>query len=297
MKVNVISLAHDIAEQFKNIYGHPEQQEEVAWWLLQAITKKTKAELIAQQKLELTKDQEFLLQKSINEHRKELKPLQYIIGWVPFLDLQILVEPPVLIPRPETEEWCAKIIKQLQQLPDKKIFILDLASGSGCIALALAKAFPEARILGTDISERAIDLAKKNAKHNKISNVEFLKSDLYTSIPQNYKFDLIVSNPPYIAPSEWDSLSPMVRKWEDKKALVANQEGLGVINEIINDAHVYLKKNELFNQNKIPQLVIEIDYTQGAAVKHLMEQAGFSDVIIQQDLEGKDRVVTGGLIE
>jgi release factor glutamine methyltransferase len=295
MKINITILIQHIAEQFNQIYEQPQEQEQVAWWLLQAIVKKTKAELIAQKEIELSKDEDYHLKKVINEHRVELKPLQYIIGWVPFLDLHIFVESPVLIPRPETEEWTAKLIEQLKKLPEKNISILDLATGSGCIALALGKNFPDARILATDISEQALNLAHKNAKYNKIHNVEFIKSNVYTSIPHKYKFDLIVSNPPYISQTEWETLSPMVRKWEDKKALTATQEGLSIIHEIINGAYYYLKKDKELNQYKIPQLLIEIGYQQGQAVKNLMEQASFIDVIIHKDLEGKDRVVTGGL--
>lgn len=294
MKINIVSLAHDIAQQFEHIYGHPEEQQQAAWWLLEALTEKKKAQLIAQKELELSKDQEKTLNTWITEHRKQLKPLQYIIGFVPFVDLKILVEPPVLIPRPETEEWCINLIKQLQKLHDKKIYILDLATGSGCIALALAKALPEARIMGTDISDAALELAKKNAKHNHLHNVEFLKSDLYTSIPRDYKFDLIVSNPPYIDPIEWETLSPMVRKWEDKQALVAKQKGLEFIEEIIQQAQTYLKQNAEFKTLHIPQLIIEIGYQQGPVVKKLIQEAGFSQVILEKDLAGKDRLVTGG---
>lgn len=217
MKTNILRLIEEIADQFNHIYEQREEREQVAWWILHTITKKTKAELIAQKDIELSKDEDYHLTKIINEHRVELKPLQYIIGWVPFLDLHIFVEPPVLIPRPETEEWTAKLIQQLKKLPEKNISILDLATGSGCIALALGKNFPDARILATDISEQALNLAHKNAKQNKIHNVEFIKSNCYTSIPRKYVFDLIVSNPPYISQTEWEILSPMVRKWEDKK--------------------------------------------------------------------------------
>ena len=295
MNVNIVSLANEIAKQFKHIYKHPDEQQQTAWWLLEGLTVKKKAQLLAQQELELSKDEEKTLNKLVTEHRIDVKPLQYIIGFVPFVDLKILVEPPVLIPRPETEEWCINVINQLQKLQNKKNYILDLATGSGCIALALAKAFPESRIMGTDISEAALELAKKNAKHNHLHNVEFLKSDLYTSIPHDYKFDLIVSNPPYIDPTEWEALSPMVRKWEDKKALVAKQKGLEFIEEIIQQAPTYLKQNAEFKALHIPQLIIEIGHQQGPAVKKLMQEAGFTQVSIEKDLAGKDRVVTGGL--
>jgi release factor glutamine methyltransferase len=243
----------------------------------------------------MSPDQEKTLNLWIKQHSKELKPLQYILGSVPFCTLEILVEPPVLIPRPETEEWCFNLIKQLKQLSNKNINVLDLCSGSGCIALALAKALPEAKVLGTDISDAALKLAKKNAQFNNIKNVSFIKSDIYKKVPEKLVFDLIVANPPYITPKAWEELSPMVKKWEDKQALMANENGLAIISRIIQGAPKHLVINDEFIKLHIPQLELEIDYTQGNAVKDLMEQAGLSNVEIIKDMEGKDRVVAGGL--
>ncbi|MEX0940185.1 MAG: peptide chain release factor N(5)-glutamine methyltransferase [Candidatus Babeliales bacterium] len=295
MKYNVIILIQEIADQLKHIYEDVVEQQQVAWWLLQAVTQKTKVQLIAQETVDLTEIQEATLKKWIQEHSQDLKPLQYILGSVPFCNLEILVEPPVLIPRPETEEWCCELIEQLKQLPDKNIMILDLCSGSGCIALALAKALPQATVIGTDISEHALALAQKNAQHNKLLNIKFLHSDIYDKIPQEYKFDLIVSNPPYIAPEEWQNLSPMVKKWEEKIALVADDQGLTIIRKIIDNAHNWLRQNPALTSLKIPQLIIEIGYKQGQVVKSYMENATFKNVQIKKDLSGKDRIVTGRL--
>jgi release factor glutamine methyltransferase len=295
MKKNIIILNKEIADKFKNIYNHESQREQVAWWLLQALTKKSEAQLVADGEISLSPDQEKTLNLWIKQHSKELKPLQYILGSVPFCTLEILVEPPVLIPRPETEEWCFNLIKQLKQLSNKNINVLDLCSGSGCIALALAKALPEAKVLGTDISDAALKLAKKNAQFNNIKNVSFIKSDIYKKVPEKLVFDLIVANPPYITPKAWEELSPMVKKWEDKQALMANENGLAIISRIIQGAPKHLVINDEFIKLHIPQLELEIDYTQGNAIKDLMEQAGLSNVEIIKDMEGKDRVVAGGL--
>ncbi len=295
MEQNLITFIKHISEQFQHLYSHTDEQEQVAWWLLQALTKKSKAQLIAQKEIALTKKQEQQLAQWVEQHSKNLKPLQYIIGFVPFCDLAIIVEPPVLIPRPETEEWCYNLIEQLKKLPKKNIKILDLCTGSGCIALALAKALPEAQVTGTDISDDALALAKKNAKHNNILNATFITSDVYGRVPKESTFDLIVANPPYIAETEWEQLSPMVKKWEDRQALVANQEGLAIIRRIIDKAHTFLIPNGEFQKLGIPQLVIEIGYLQGDSVKYLMEKAGFKNVTITKDLAGKDRIVSGGL--
>jgi len=186
----------------------------------------------------------------------------------------------------ETEEWCENLIETLTQ----PISILDLATGSGCIAIALAQAFPQSRIYATDIAGSALELAEKNAAYNKVSTIEFKKSDVYANIPPDLLFDLIVSNPPYIAPEEWESLDSSVSKWEDPKALAAPDHGLAIIKKIIKEAHIWLKKDRPHN---IPSLVIEIGYLQGPAVKELMEQAGFKNVAIKKDLDGKDRTIWG----
>lgn len=293
MKHNNIIFIKEIADNFKHLYEHREEQEQVAWWLLQAITSQSKAILIAHQDFELTQEQEQRLFQWIEQHKKKLKPLQYILGSVPFCNLDILVEPPILIPRPETEEWCCDLIQKLTTLSNQSLKILDLCTGSGCIALALAKAIPQAHILATDISEKALALAEKNANYNTINTVAFIKSDVYDQIPDQYRFELIVANPPYIAPQEWDQLSPMVRTWEDKAALVAQDEGLAIIKQIINGAPKFLIPHREFTSLSIPQLVIEIGHSQGQAVKNLMHNAGFNHIIIKQDLAGKDRLVMG----
>lgn len=260
-----------------------------AWWIIEAVTKKNQTQLLAEKnfflsEIELSKVDLFL-KKYINNHM----PLQYLIGTVPFLDLEILVESPVLIPRPETEYWCHELITILKKLENKKIEILDMATGSGCIALAIAKALPEASVFGVDISSKAITLAKKNLSHNKITNVNFIESDLFENI--NKKFDLIVTNPPYIDENLYEKLDLSVKNWEDSRALICNDEGLKIIKQIIKDSHNFLKFNDEFFKKKVPQLVIEIDCNQASAVKECLIQNQFFNVEINKDLQGKDRVV------
>ena len=175
--MNVIKLVKKIAIEI------PEQE---AWWLVQKITSKNKSFLLLNRTIQLTSDQEITLFKWVNE-RINKKPLQYILGSVPFCNLDILVKPPILIPRPETEEWSSDLIKKLPNIP---LNILDLCSGSGCITLALTKALPKARVIGLDIEQEAIDLALENKRHNDIHNVDFIKSDLYEAV-HHKTFDLI----------------------------------------------------------------------------------------------------------
>ena len=267
--------------------------QQYAWWILQAICEKTRTELILQDILVLSNEQKKQIDQWIAKLVDEHMPLQYVLGCVPFADLDILVEPPTLIPRPETEEWCLYIIEQLQLLDNKKITILDIATGSGCIAIACAHHLPLAEIIATDIADTALALTEKNIEHNKIRNVIPLKSDLFASIPCGMTFDLIVSNPPYIAPSELDDLDITVTRWEDHGALFAADEGLAIIKEIIVQAPRFIHTNNEMKHKNIPQVVIEIGYAQGTVVSGFMNAAGYNDVLVHKDLEGKDRFVTG----
>jgi len=294
-KKDVVKLSRQIEDNLKKRYQDPTLRNQYAWWMLEKITNKKKSELIALEFINLTQEQIVTLEKWIEKQVVEHMPLQYLLGSVPFDDIEILVEPPVLIPRPETEEMCYHVLEMLKKLNNKNISILDIGTGSGCIALTLAKALPKSTIYATDISQKAIDLAQKNAKNNNIDNVKFLKSDLYENIKKNITFDLIISNPPYISADEWKSLDNSVTKWEDPKALVARDEGLAIIEKIISLAPQFIKSNDEFKNKKIPQLIIEIGYKQGVDVAKLFEKAGFANIKIEQDIENKDRFVTGRL--
>jgi len=289
---DVHTLIHEIIKQLsvtKPVH------EEHAWWMLEAITNKSNAQLLSEGTIELTEQQQATLKNFIDKQIHEHMPLQYLLGTVPFLGLELFVEPPVLIPRQETEEWCSRLIKQLGTLANKNITILDLCTGSGCIALALGKNLPTAQVYASDISEQALEIAKKNAKHNNITNVTFMQSDLFTHLPKNLKFDLIATNPPYIDPEVWDSLDQTITQWEDRRALVANERGLGIIKKIIAQVPTWLKKNEEMREKKISQLWIEIGYDQAEEVVTLMQQADFRGIAIEQDLSSNDRVVRASI--
>lgn len=291
-KKRIMSLVGDIIAQLYPVYHEEKLCEQYAWWMLEAITRSDKATLIAIDEVQLSESEQATLKSWLDRMVNEHMPLQYLLGTAPFLDLEILVEPPVLIPRPETEEWTANLIEKLKKLHNKKITVLDICSGTGCIALAIAKALPETQVYATDISEKAIELAKRNAKHNKISNVTFIQSDLYNELETDKLFDLIVSNPPYISFDEFEDLDDSVTTWEDKQALVAADDGTAIIEDIIEDAPDYLKINEDMHKEKIPQLWIEIGYKQGPTVLDLCRSFGFPHAQVHKDLEGKDRYVT-----
>lgn len=294
---DVINYINGIRHKLVAAYDDETLCEQYAWWILQAICGKTKTELIVQEALMLSNEQKEKIDLWIHQLVIDKIPLQYLLGSVPFADCDILVQAPTLIPRPETEEWCLHIIEHLQLLDNANIKILDLCTGSGCIAIALSHHVPRAKIVATDIADAALELTEKNIKHNKIRNITLIKSDLFESIPCGAMFDMIVSNPPYIAQSEFVSLDETVTRWEDHKALVAADDGLEIIKKIITQAPHYIKANDEMRQKNIPQLVIEIGYAQGEVVKNFMKAAQYNDIFVHKDLEGKDRFVTGRVDE
>jgi release factor glutamine methyltransferase len=245
-----------------------------------------------QREITLTQEQCDKLNHWIKSQVEHHIPLQYLLGSVPFIDCDILVEPPVLIPRPETEEWCLDLIKSLEQLPHQDFRILDLCTGSGCIAIALAKAFPHAHMYASDISDTALALAQKNAERNKVS-INLISSDLFTSMPRDLTFDIIVANPPYIAEHEWHKLDPSVKTWEDTTALIASDDGLGMIKQVITDSVAFLDHHSEITSYGIPSLMIEIGHTQGESVQRAFEKADYKNVEIKKDQYGKDRIAVG----
>lgn len=265
-----------------------------ASWIMSWITGKSYTQLIALQDARLSEEQEMLLDKTLKELIDEHKPLQYILGSVPFLSLDIAVRPPILIPRPETEYWCSWLIQQLEPVKNAPLRALDLCTGTGCIGIALAQALPNAQVYAGDISPAACALAQENADRNRVGNITIVESDLYDSLPVN-SFDIIVSNPPYITAQEWGQLEPRVKNWEDPGALLADDDGLALLKKIIEQAPTHTRQLEAVTVHAIPQLVLETGYLQAAAVRDLMIAAGYNNVIVHQDQCGRDRFVTGSL--
>jgi release factor glutamine methyltransferase len=290
---DITHYINEIRSKIASVYDDETLCQQYAWWILQAVCDKTKTELIMQETFTLSSVQQKKIDMWLWQLVEDKMPLQYVLGSVPFADCDILVQSPTLIPRPETEEWCLYVIEHLQLLDNKKIKILDLCTGSGCIAIALSHHLPRAEIVATDNADTAVELTEKNLEHNKIRNVIIIKSDLFESIPRGMLFDIIVANPPYIAQSEFDDLDESVTCWEDHNALVADDDGLAIIKKIIVQAPAFIHINNEMHQKNIPQVVIEIGYEQGTAVKNLMDTAGYNDVLVHKDLEGKDRFVTG----
>lgn len=293
MKINIGQLIAQTEQKLIPKFKDATMCTQYSWWLIEAITKKKEIALISEQDIKWTDADQKQLDEYLDALINKNMPLQYLLGSTPFGDLDILCKSPILIPRPETEEWCMNLIEQLKPARDQQLWILDLCTGSGCIALALAKAFAKACVYGTDINDIALMLAKENAAHNHISNATFLRSDLFANITKEFTFDLIVGNPPYIPAKDWPTLDKSVSQWEDKNALIAEDDGLALIKKIIATAPAYIKKNDALAKAHIPQLMLEIDYTQGKLVAEYMKQRGYNQIKIHKDLEGKDRVASG----
>ncbi len=245
----------------------------------------------------LSADQEDEISR-ILRRRQGREPLQYIAGFVDFYGLKIKVGPGVLIPRPETElivEEAIKLVDSLQSkvlgqgpegirqpTSDKGLKILDLCTGSGCLALALAKEIRSSDVLGTDISDGALRYASINAKINSIANVTFKKGDLYEPV-YGSKFDIIVSNPPYIEGSEITNLSPEIRTWEPVVALDGGEDGLRFYRELLPRSLDYLTENG--------SLIIELGQGQASSVVKIAEGAGLKTVSLIKDYAGIERVM------
>ncbi len=287
--MNISTALTLYVKKLLSAYDDQQTATQVAWWLIQKATQKTRTELLltkniseeAQQKIE-----HWIIQ-IVDEHM----PVQYILGSVPFLDIEITVQAPILIPRPETEQWCQELISHIKAQAIKNFNLLDLCSGTGCIALSIAHAFPAADVTALDINPQACELITENKNSNGIKNCEIIESDLFAKLPKDKKYCVITANPPYITQQEWHELEPRVKNWESPQALVAHNNGLEIIERIISTAPNYLD-TQLSN---VPQLWIEIGESQAEHVTAIFKKFGYKDIVTHKDLYGKNRVITGSL--
>lgn len=214
------------------------------------------------------------------KQRGEHVPLQHITGEQNFMGLDFEVNPHVLIPRWDTEILVEKTMKLLQG----EERILDMCTGSGCIMISLLKKYPKCSGIGVDISREALQVAKRNAKRHRVC-ADWLCSDLFRAVTGS--FDVIVSNPPYIPTDIVKTLMPEVADHEPVGALDGKEDGLFFYKKLIPESKHFL--------NKGGWLLMEIGCEQGEAVSELMRDNGFSNVTVEQDYSGKDRVVSGHL--
>ena len=213
--------------------------------------------------------------------RLQGEPIAYILGYREFYGLDLLVTAATLIPRPDTETLVEAAL--LRILSNKPSQVLDLGTGSGAIALAIAKHRPQASVTGVDASSTALEVAIKNAQRLKIDNAKFLPSNWFEAV-EHQQFDVIVSNPPYIEQND-HHLQQGDLRFEPLSALASGADGLDDIRQIVADCLIYLK----------PQawLMLEHGYNQAASVADLMADIGLVDINTCKDLGGNDRVTMG----
>lgn len=253
-----------------------------AEWLIAAALKIDRMKLYMQFDRPLSEN-ELATMRSMVARRGKREPLQYIIGTAPFHELELKVDKRALIPRPETEQLVELAIDSLGE-NDGSYRILDLGTGSGAIALALAFALPRAEILAVDASEEALSLAEENALHCGLQNrVAFRRSDWFSEIGEEARFDLIVSNPPYLTEAEVDSAAPEVREHEPVSALLAAEEGMADLKQILRGAFPRLNSDGL--------VWLETGIAHRDALLTACEGLGYVDASGVDDWSGRPRFI------
>ena len=275
--------------------AYPEDEaRSLAWWIMEELTGKSRTEL--QFGCKDTAFSSIMQEKSqeIISRLLHFEPIQYIFGHTLWCGLDLLVTPATLIPRPETAELVERINKPTQTLPEgRALKVLDVGTGSGCIAIALKKAHPSWSVTGIDISPEAIAIARENARRNNV-DVNFQVADIFDFNEKNPKFailnpkyDVVVSNPPYICESEKTSMRPNVLNFEPSSALfVPDSDPL----------KFYRRIAELFSlplegKGRERGLFFEINEAFGEELMQLLDSLGYTDIQIHKDIYGKDRII------
>ena len=222
------------------------------------------------------------------QKRTQRIPLQHIIGHAPFMAYEFYVNEHVLTPRADTEVLVEETFAAVKQMVSEKIQILDMCTGSGCIAVSLTCMAQEAaipcQVTAADLSEEALLVAQKNNEALCEGRVQLIHSNLFEALPDTKEFDIIVSNPPYIKSEEIDGLMPEVRDHEPRMALDGKEDGLYFYRKLAEDGWHFLKKGG--------KMLLEIGYDQGVSVPEILKNCGYSQIQVIQDLAGLDRVVT-----
>lgn len=263
----------------KLIENQIEEASLIARVLLQCVLKCGRSELILKQEQEIEKQEQIQYEEEINKILQGI-PLQYITNSQEFYGLNFYVDENVLIPQPDTEVLVEEVIK-LAQL-ESKTKILDICTGSGAIGICLAHYINNAELTLSDVSNKALNIANKNAEANKLSNrIKIINSNMFEKI--NGKFDIIVSNPPYIETKTISTLSKQVNK-EPKLALDGGEDGLDFYRILINESKEYLNENGY--------LCMEIGYDQKEKVINLIKETKeYKNIYSKQDLAGNDRII------
>lgn len=257
------------------------ERKAIAFWLIEHFSGLSKTAILLNEELpEVTVDWSIITQR-INQH----EPIQYILGKAPFYGRDFIVNRSVLIPRNETEELIEHILGEIEQLTNPKI--LDIGTGSGCIAITLATERPDASVMAFDISEEALNIAQKNAIRHHVT-VDFRLQDILNTTNMAKKWDVIVSNPPYITEFERAEMQENVLAFEPSLALfVPNESPLLFYNAIADFTKKHLNENGL--------LFVEINQKFGKETAELISQKGFKNVKIIKDLNQNERFIRANI--
>ena len=260
-----------------------------AWYLLEHIYGISRVDFLMRRSdsFDAAQMEKSTAYQALIRQRSEGFPVQYLTGSTEFMGLPFLVNEHVLIPRQDTEILVEEVLKQLHD----GMRVLDMCTGSGCILLSLLHYSNDCEGLGVDLSAEALEVAGRNVlkvlTQEKSEHAHFLQSDLFEKVEG--KFEIIVSNPPYIASAEIEKLMPEVRDHEPRMALDGTEDGLHFYRRIIKEAGKHLVNSGM--------LFFEIGYDQGQAVSELMRAQGYREVQVVQDYAGLDRVVLGTYCE
>jgi release factor glutamine methyltransferase len=280
------TLGEAIAES-RRVLGQAgiESAEQEARWIVQHVLR-LPAHHVVTDRDRLLASTELVDVKGLIQRRVGREPLQYILGTQEFCGLEFYVNPAVLIPRPETELLVEYVAQRISA--DQPATIVDVCTGSGCIAVAVARRRPRARLIATDLSSRALDVARQNAAcHGVGERIMWLEGDLLEALAgQKLKgqVDIIVSNPPYIAEADWARLQPEVRLFEPRGALIAGPQGTELHERLLREAGRYLSPGGA--------LILEIGAGQARAIRQIVEQLlGYRFHRLIYDEAGLERVV------
>ena len=267
-----------------------EELRELAYWIIEETTGMTRTQILTAGKgTKNIPNIEIILQKL-----RANEPIQYVFGHTEWMGLDLRVTPATLIPRPETAELVAWVLQMADR--DKSLRVLDIGTGSGCIALALKKAAPRWQVTGVDISQEALEVAKENALRNRVS-VNWLQLDILSGIADNLLpiSDVIISNPPYICDSERKDMSARVLDYEPHSALfVPDSDPLLFYRRIATLVNLSATRGG-DPQTQPIYLFFEINEAYGDAVCDMLRGMGYMDVQLKNDIYGKPRMVFGAV--
>jgi release factor glutamine methyltransferase len=265
-------------EEYFKIKGFENPKQEIEWLL---------CDLLQLKRIDLYLKFEDIINKSKLKKLKswikrriQREPLQYITGKVEFYGLRLISTPQALIPRPETERLVDITLNSLEKIPEPKI--LEIGTGSGCVSIAVSNKKPKANIVSLDISKDALELAEINAKSNNCKNINFLEMDFLSEIPDD-KFDILISNPPYISQKEIKNIMPEVKNYEPRIALTDFEEGLNFYYRIAKVGRTLIPNGIIILEvglGKHPQKVFS-----------LFKEAGFDQLELIKDYNNNERIL------